>query len=862
MMRRRHIVALAAAVVTVVVITMTAGAAWAGWSAGSITGGRGAAKATAVGPGAKPTATSNAGSVTVSWSATVLTTGDPVGGYVITRYDASTFTEQTVTTGCAGLITATTCTETEMADGRWVYTVTPVIGAHWAGDESAPSDPVVTDSTAPTNAITITVLAGHAFQSGATVFYGGVAAGSFALSNAVADSGSGPASSTSAALTGDATGWTQAPSTVSLPSGGPYVSQPFSWSAATTGSPDEAVTGHDGAGNSRVTTLSFVDDSTPPTAGTVSYLNGYQPDQSVTVTFTTGTDAGSGVATRQLQRADAVLTGGLCGTFSSFADIGADGPSSPYVDTRVSNGSCYVYRYVVTDQVGNQNVTTGTSVAKVDPSDGGPALGAARTYSVLAGSAVVNTLATTISGDLGVSPGGSVTGFPPGTIAGSIHTGDAAAAAARSALMAAYDDAAARAPDATFAGDQNGNTFTPGVYRTTAAFGLTGTMTLDAQGDPQAIFIFQIGAALTTAAASTIALVNGAKASNVYWQVAGAASTGAGASFAGTIMATGAITLGDGTLLIGSALSYTAVTLADDTIRFTTALPPVLSIDGGGAVQTKDTTPTITGTTNAATGSTVSATVAGQTLTTDVQSDGTWSVTAAALLAGAYTVTASVRDRAGNAGTGSQTLTIEINPTAVALNTSATYSVLAGTAVVGTGTTTMTGDLGVSPSNSVTGFPPGTVGGTIHRGDPVAAQAQADLVSAYGDAAGRAPSGEFSGDQNGQTFDEGVHHSANAFALTGTLTLDAQGDPNAVFIIQVGAALNTAASSTVALVNGAQASHVYWQVAGAVTTGATSAIVGTIMANGAITLGAGTQLAGRALSGSTITLADDTIVTA
>ncbi|AMT81062.1 antifreeze protein [Arthrobacter alpinus] len=106
--------------------------------------------------------------------------------------------------------------------------------------------------------------------------------------------------------------------------------------------------------------------------------------------------------------------------------------------------------------------------------------------------------------------------------------------------------------------------------------------------------------------------------------------------------------------------------------------------------------------------------------------------------------------------------------------------------------------------------------GETHSSDLNAAQAKSDLLSAYNDAAGRVPTApDFAGDQNGKTFTPGIYHTAAAFTLTGTLTLDGQGDPNAVFIFQVDAALNTAAGSTITLVNGAQAPNVFWQVLGA-----------------------------------------------
>ena len=143
-------------------------------------------------------------------------------------------------------------------------------------------------------------------------------------------------------------------------------------------------------------------------------------------------------------------------------------------------------------------------------------------------------------------------------------------------------------------------------------------------------------------------------------------------------------------------------------------------------------------------------------------------------------------------------------------------------------------------------------------GDAQAMQAQSDFALAYSAAAGRTPTASFSGDQNGVTFDAGVYYSAAAVSLTGTMTLDGQNDPSAVFIFQVNAALSTAASTTVHLINGAQASNVFWQVNGAVGTGALSSFSGTIMASGAITVGAGASLDGGALSGGLVTLADNT----
>ena len=194
------------------------------------------------------------------------------------------------------------------------------------------------------------------------------------------------------------------------------------------------------------------------------------------------------------------------------------------------------------------------------------------------------------------------------------------------------------------------------------------------------------------------------------------------------------------------------------------------------------------------------------------------------------------------------------------MGTAGAYAVL-GTNITSTLDTVLNGDLGVSPGSSISGFPPGVVNGTTYAGDSQAAQAESDLVVAYNDAAGLTSTTTITGDQGGKTFYPGVYYDGAAFALTGTLKLDAQGNPNAVFVIQVNAALNTTASSTVQLINGAQASNVFWQVNGAAGTGASSFFTGTILAAGAITIGGAGTLAGRALSFGAVTLADNTITT-
>lgn len=202
---------------------------------------------------------------------------------------------------------------------------------------------------------------------------------------------------------------------------------------------------------------------------------------------------------------------------------------------------------------------------------------------------------------------------------------------------------------------------------------------------------------------------------------------------------------------------------------------------------------------------------------------------------------------------------VEVSPSPVELGSAGSYSVLALVSVVSTGATSLSGDLGVSPGTSITGFPPGILAGSIHAGDTPAGAAGADLGDALDEASGRAPDSEITGDLGGLTLHTGVYHSTAPLALTGTLTLDARGDPDAVFIIQSDGAFTTGAASTVVLADGAQAANVFWVISGEVTTGESSSVSGSILARGGITLGESTALDGQALSLETVTLATGTL---
>ncbi|HXJ41066.1 MAG TPA: ice-binding family protein, partial [Bryobacteraceae bacterium] len=211
----------------------------------------------------------------------------------------------------------------------------------------------------------------------------------------------------------------------------------------------------------------------------------------------------------------------------------------------------------------------------------------ASAYGVLAGSTITNTGATTINGDVGLSPGTAVTGFPPGTVVGTTRTA-AAAAPAQAGLVTAYNDAAGRTPVTTVATELGGQTLVAGVYNSAAGtFGITGILTLDGQNDANAVFIFQAASTLTTAAgapgnpASQVVLINGAQPCNIFWQVGSSATLGTYSVFQGSILALTSITVTTGATINGRVLARNgAVTL--DTNTITTSVCAAPPVQGGG----------------------------------------------------------------------------------------------------------------------------------------------------------------------------------------------------------------------------------------------------------------------------------------
>ena len=264
--------------------------------------------------------------------------------------------------------------------------------------------------------------------------------------------------------------------------------------------------------------------------------------------------------------------------------------------------------------------TAGTAQAIATPVP----LGTADAFAVLAGTGITNTGPTTITGDVGTDPTPSITGqaditlIPPSAY----HPADAVSTLAKSDLVTGYDNAAGQTRTADSGSELGGQTFVAGVYGTDSALGLTGTVTLDGQGSTDGIWVFQAGSTLITASSSTVALINGAQACNVYWQVGSSATLGTSTSFAGTILALTSISATTGATIQGRLLARNgAVTLDTNTITRapcelappTTTVTTTTTVTGPTTTVTGPTT-TVTGPTTTVTGPTT--TVTGPTTTT------------------------------------------------------------------------------------------------------------------------------------------------------------------------------------------------------------------------------------------------------
>src|SRR5436190_7563762 len=315
----------------------------------------------------------------------------------------------------------------------------------------------------------------------------------------------------------------------------------------------------------------------------------------------------------------------------------------------------------------------------------GPApvpLGSAAEYAVLGGSTVTSTGATAVTGDLGVAPGTDVVGFPPGTVDGTIHPADAAAAQAQLDLTTAYYDAAGRIIDSVaVSGNLGGQTLTPGLYTSTSSLEISsGDLTLDAQGDVNAVFIFQMASTLTTTAGRQVILSGGAKAANVYWQVGSSATLGTTSVFKGNILALASITVTTGAAVEGRLLALTGAVTLDANIV-------------GVAIPADASAPTVSFTypANGATGVPLSGQIAASF--SEVMDPSTISAPTFILKQGTTVLAGPV---AYDGVTAVKAFTSSAGPAPVVLGSAGTFAVLGASTVTSTGATTVNGDLGLS----------------------------------------------------------------------------------------------------------------------------------------------------------------------
>ncbi|WP_256933442.1 ice-binding family protein [Rhodococcus sp. MH15] len=214
-------------------------------------------------------------------------------------------------------------------------------------------------------------------------------------------------------------------------------------------------------------------------------------------------------------------------------------------------------------------------------------LGTAEPFAVLAGAGITNTGPTTLGGDIGTYPTPTITGVSDLTIAGTNHGGDAVSQGAKPDVLTAYNTLAGQGPTQPTGDDLTGRTLVSGVYNSGSSIALSGTVTLDAQGDPDAVFVFQAGSTLITSSSSTVALINGTQACNVFWQVGSSATLGTNSVFRGNLLALTDITATTEATVEGRLLAINgAVTLDTNTVTIPTCAPPVTT-----------TTPTTTTTT-------------------------------------------------------------------------------------------------------------------------------------------------------------------------------------------------------------------------------------------------------------------------
>jgi hypothetical protein len=377
------------------------------------------------------------------------------------------------------------------------------------------------------------------------------------------------------------------------------------------------------------------------------------------------------------------------------------------------------------------------------------------------------------------------------------------------------------------------DTYTAGVYKVGKAVTLGTTLTLDAQNNPDALFIFKITGAFSAAAGRRILLINGALPKNVYFNIDGAISFGAAALMKGTFISkSGAIDFATEATLEGRALTLTgAVSLYHNLVMNVFTQVPFYIL----------TQPDISHSTGSLT--ILNPKAIKMTYSIDGKDYSNTTGIFTMIHPGCYSVTA--KDSLGCISAGS---TIKIIPF-INLGINSEFAIFTTTGdILNTGDSTqVTGNVGNKTGDI--NFGKGKVCGQIHSGDTISGKASLDLIDLNNNLTNNASDSTISTTFGyGQVLCPRVYSLGAALVLTGELTLDAQGDPNALFIFKIGGAFKTAPNSKIILKNGASMCNIYWQVVGAITIEENSDFRGNIVCTGAIILEDSSSLHGRALS--------------
>jgi hypothetical protein len=483
-----------------------------------------------------------------------------------------------------------------------------------------------------------------------------------------------------------------------------------------------------------------------------------------------------------------------------------------------------------------------------------PNFGAASNFSLFSSTgAVGNTSTSSIYGNIGANSG-AITGFElPSIVTGTIYQSDAITALAAADLLIAYTELSNMTVTNSSHSSVFGNneTLIAGVYSIGAAGSIVGNLTLDAQGNSDALFIFRIGGSLTSAAASSVHLINGALPSHIFWVTEGAIALDASTQMSGTLLAhNGAVSMDAGSTLLGRMYSTTGAVTINNTIVTdfggTIASPQTI------CVGTQPSDLILSGNT----GTIIKWQKAFNTSFSAPIDIANTSNTLTGAMIGNLTTNTYFRAAVTDGSLGS----IMTSYITVSINADNSFSFGAATnfalftsagAVSNAGISNITGAIG-TVSGAITGFESPTVlNGLLFQSDAITAQAALDLQHVSNQLRNvpntnthHAPA--FGG---GETVYAGVYNIGGAGSVSGTLTLDGQGNPNAIFIFKFGGAFSTSASTTILLSNSANAENVFWVSEGAIAMAASTTMVGTLIANnGAASMGDGGNLHGRLFS--------------